>query len=158
MGYPSLVVIGIPGQMLLLDKRGEMHAYDFEEGSILCSNEAGDEMYILRPFNEEADEDEEVSSSARGLYETFTHRNMEAPFRALVHPFVKARPVGRIAIIRYQQVKNLDEDSTDELIEWEHYFEAPDYAQLVDMGNNQFLIPPGKWRITERGIVHSDDA
>jgi hypothetical protein len=158
---PEVVtVLGKPGQMVLNHPAtGQMHVWEPVGGTLLCCNKAGDEMFILCPLYEDEISEKDVALHIENeeMWERFTHRPFEGWFNGACPSFRKPQYRGQIVIIRYEAQKDLDDESAGETIEWEHCFEAPDYAELWSVGSDQYYIPRGPWRITDRGIQHRDD-
>lgn len=156
----AVTVLGLPGQMVLnLPTTGQLFIWDPPAGTLLCCNAGGDEMFILMPLYEEeiTERDVSVHVDNEAMWERFTHRPFEGYFNGVCPAFRKPAFRGEIVTIRYTAQKDMDEDSNGREIEWEHTFEAPDYAELWSVGSDQYFIPRGPWCITDRGIQHKDE-
>lgn len=153
----GVAFLGIPGEMVLVHpETAQMYVFVPKPTTMLCSDGDGREMFILNPFQDAGAPigNMDVALHVTDLYERFTHRRSDGYYNVFCPAFRKPKYCGHIAIIRYTQQKDLDDDSKGEMIEWEHYFEPENYADLFSVGKDQYVIPHGGWRITERGIVN----
>jgi hypothetical protein len=152
----AVTCIGIPGEMVLVHpSTGEMAIFYPHPATVLCCDGDGREMFLLRPGRDAGPPTKkDVAVAVEDLYERFTHRESDGHYNAICKPFRKPIYRGQISVVRYRAVKDLDEDSEGEMIEWEHYFEAPDYAELWFVGGDQYYIPRGNWRVDADGIEH----
>jgi len=153
--------------------RGRFYGLDFDAGAVLCSNDRGTELWILRPRVRDAEvKVTDQAIRAARLYERFSHRDADAFVNTIVPRPVYKRPrfAGELVIIRYHSDKRIepedyledDEDGLDTgVVEYEHYFERPgdrpEYPQIFDLGGGQYWIPPGPYRVKPEGIAHSDE-
>jgi len=128
----------------------------YRPGRVLCAYDDGSgfgrELFVIcpRPRVGAVRQDDQAVRAAR-LHERFVHRKADGWFNCFAPAFRAPRWAGELALIRYSIAKG-----TDELVEWEHYFEEPGegpaYAQLYSVGHGQFYIPRGPWRVGPRGI------
>jgi hypothetical protein len=117
-------------------------------------------MFIFRPtLTDGYVRPDALAVNAMGLFERFTHRRGDKFYNTFVPPLRRPRFAGELVIVRYFQDKAIT--GTKGVAEWEHYFEepgvAPAYPELWSLGHDQYVSPPGPWRVTERGIEHGRD-
>lgn len=154
-----LTMIGVPGQMVLVHPHtGDFYVWRPKANHILCASGDGREMFLLRALGDAGKPHrlDQVVAVQR-LWERFTHRASDGYYNFFVQPFQRPHLRGLIQTIRYRVEKDDGElygDGLEGEVEYEHPFEAPDYARLYHVGHDQFYIPRGKWRISSAGIGH----
>lgn len=158
----AVAVLGELGSLVLHDPNtGAFFGVEEEAGRILCADETGRWMYILRPLLDgQPVKATSLVLRAAALHERFVHRTANEHYNCVVPPFRAPRFAGELVILRYVVEKDIGDLDPDEdgmgLTVWEHYFERPGvgpaYAELWSVGRDQWVIPPGAWRITSRGI------
>jgi hypothetical protein len=158
----ALTVLGELGACVL-HQDGRFLPFAPREGSILCSDADGTQLFFLRPRPAEGVprlSDQAIRAAA--LHERFVHRLGNGFCNAVVPSLHTPKYFGELVIIRYEVFKDLpdvDDDEAGEPQEWEHYFEnpgvAPDYPAVFAVGNHQFWVPPGPFKVTADGICHA---
>lgn len=144
----------------------------YKPGRVLCEGSDGRCMFILLPVAEEMGKARETDHllKATELHERFVHRESDGYYNLRIPEFVEPKYHGDLVIVRYYSDKDMsdyetgdddeDIDEGNEEIMYEHYFEEPDtrpaYAPVYSVGHGQFIIPPGPWKITDRGIEYAD--
>lgn len=157
----SVAVLGELGSCVLHNPRSaSFFTWRWRPGRVLCLAPDGSSMFILRPIVTGGSvRPDALALNAMGLYERFTHRRGDGYYNAFVPPTRRPRFAGELVLIRYTQDKAIA--GLKGPTEWEHYFEepgiAPAYPELWAIGHDQYVIPPGPWRVTERGIEHGRD-
>jgi hypothetical protein len=157
----SVAVLGELGSCVLHNPRtASFFSWRFRAGRVLCLAPDESCMFILRPILCGGGvRPDALAVNAMRLHERFTHRKGDGYYNTFVPPLRRPRFAGELVIIRYSQDKAIV--GTDGVTEWEHYFEepgiAPAYPELWSIGHDQYVIPPGPWRVTERGIEHGRD-
>lgn len=150
-------MLGELGSCVLHDPRStNFFSWDYRAGRLLVAAPDGGAMFILNPVREAGPvRPDALALHAMDLHERFTHRKGDGFFNLVVPPIRKPRFAGELAVIRYYADKG---DQGGEA-EWEHYFNepeiAPAYPEIWALGHGQYLIPPGPWTITERGIEYA---
>lgn len=119
-------------------------------------------MFILKPLGDAGETKFPPQAlAATDLHERFVHRESEGFYNLLIAPARKPIFRGELVIIRYLAQKDIDDETTGQVAEWEHYFEnpgvAPAYAEFWYIGKNQYYIPPGPWRVGEAGIEYAPE-
>lgn len=156
----AVAMLGLPSTWILTNDGGATNfMWNPPRGAVLVADESGRQMFVLRPRpGGEAIRNSDSLVHVEELWEQFHHRKLTTDFlNCVVPPFEKPRYRGQIVIMRYRAQKHLDDYSKGKLVEYEHYFEAPDYADLWAVANDQYYISPGKWEIRASGITHEDE-
>lgn len=164
----TVTVLGELGAMVLRNPQtGHWYAINYKPNRIVCASSEGRAMFILQPVVEtttkKPSKHRTQALKAAKLHERFVHRAADAFYNCVVPAFRTPRYCGELMVIEYYCEKDLelgdaeDDDEDDERPTlWEHYFEepgvAPAPAELWQVGKHQYLIPPGPWRVSDRGI------
>lgn len=159
---PSVcTLIGELGHCVIADPRDAdaFYVLDYVPGRLLVA--AGDrEMFIVNPLSDEQTSRYEMAmhlDDAFDLYEKFTGLRADRYYSCRFPLPRKPRPAGDLVIVRYRAAKQ--EDGEVDTSWYEHYFDGGDSgfpapARIDSLGNGQYWIPPGNWRVTERGIEY----
>lgn len=155
----SVAFLGELGSCVLHNPRSQsFFTWAYRPGRILCLAPDESCLYILKPIiTDEPVRPDALALNARDLYERFHHRRGDAFYNCFVPPPRRPRFAGELVIIRYLSDKDLPgAPPSDGPVEYEHYFEepgvAPAYPELWAIGRDQYVVPPGPWRVTSRGI------
>lgn len=162
----AVAFLGECGPMVLHDPNdgGRFLAWTPRTGTILASDPDGRTLFLLRPRprNGAIRETDQAIRAAR-LYERFSHKRADGYYNSIVPSMRRPKFAGEVVIIRYRLEKALDDldddDPTDGVTEWEHYFEEPGrrpaYPHLYSVGNGQYIIAPGPFAVKPEGITYA---
>lgn len=158
-------LIGELGDCVIADPRDRDSFYvlDYLPGRLLVAT--GDrEMFIVNPLGPDQTMHRETAmhlDDAFDLYEKFTGLRADRYYSCRFPTPRAAKPAGELVIVRYRAAKVEGDDVSTSW--YEHYFDGgesgfPAPARIDSLGNGQYWIPPGNWRVTERGIEYYDAA
>lgn len=145
---------------------GDYHTINYVPDRVLMSAPDGRAMFVLMPVIESTrnipTRYHRQALAAAELHSRFVHREADAIYNCVVPAFRKPVYCGELHMIEYTVHKDLEEgdDGDDEPQPYVHYFVdeqtgalAP--AELWQVGKQQYVIPPGPWEVTDRGIVYA---
>jgi hypothetical protein len=141
------------------DQHGTPRAYGQppEADAVLFSSADGRTLFILRPFIKGISEEAPslLALRAANLFRQFQHRPADRIFNCVIPKPRAPQYCGELVEITYYAEKHLGPGDSAPA-EWVHYFEEPGvqpaYAPIYKIGRGQFLIPPGPFKVTDRGI------
>ncbi len=149
----SVTILGELGEWVFRNDAGPF-GVPYRGGKMLCSSADGRTMYILRPISDGGPVRRDAFvTNARGLelYERFQHRRADAMFNTFCPPFRRPRHLGQLVLLSYYTAKGRDQEA-----EHVHYFEepgvAPAWPAVLSVGFGQYVITPGRWKVTDDGI------
>lgn len=159
----ALTALGTMGLMIVRyeDEHGQPHAYGIppKADAVLFADATGRTLYVLRPYIEGISEEPRslIALRALNLYERFSHRRADRLFNCQIPKPRAPQYCGELVEITYFAQKDIG--GPQPIAEWVHYFEepgqAPAYAPIYKYGRGQFVIPPGPFKVTERGIEYA---
>lgn len=162
----STVYLGELGECVLSNPSDDtLYRLPYEPGNVLCAappdpDGYSREMFVIKPIGPgTTPRRDAVALSCIGLAERFSHMPRGYLHNCRVAPFRSPKFAGELVLIRYRARKDIGEVAGVE-VWWEHYFcdEAPggepSYAGVWSVGSEQFFIPRGDWRVSERGIEY----